>query len=117
LRIKLEAEGLFDSARKKPIPSCPGKIGIVTSPQAARCCAILNILQRRHHSASVLIFPAQCAGGERIARRFGLEIRYFNQAGQRGCDHVARGGGSAEDLAALQRRRTGAGGRLIRRSL
>ena len=100
LRIKLEAEGLFDSARKKPIPSLPGKIGIVTSPQAAALRDILNILQRRHHSASVLIFPAQVQG-ENASQEVGAGIRYFNQARNVDVIIIARGGGSAEDLAAF----------------
>ena len=100
LRIKLEAEGLFDSARKKPIPSLPGKIGIVTSPQAAALRDILNILQRRHHSANVLIFPAQVQG-ENASQEVGAGIRYFNQARNVDVIIIARGGGSAEDLAAF----------------
>src|SRR5204862_1457092 len=62
LKAKLEAEGLFDSARKKLIPTLPRRIGIVTSPQAAALRDILNILERRHQSANVLIFPAQVQG-------------------------------------------------------
>src|SRR5271166_3306584 len=62
LKAKLEAEGLFDSARKKPIPTLPARIGIVTSPQAAALRDILNILRRRHQGANVLIFPAQVQG-------------------------------------------------------
>ena len=53
LKAKLEAEGLFDPASKKPIPSLPRRIGIVTSPQAAALRDILNILRRRHHTASI----------------------------------------------------------------
>ena len=100
LRMKLEAEGLFDSARKQAIPSLPGRIGIVTSPQAAALRDILNILQRRHHSASVLIFPAQVQG-RALRTRFARGIRYFNHAGNVDVIVVARGGGSAEDLAAF----------------
>src|SRR5256885_15553156 len=59
LKARLEAEGLFETARKKPIPSLPRCIGIVTSPQGAAVRDILNILRRRHHSANALIFPAQ----------------------------------------------------------
>src|ERR1700728_4701088 len=59
LKAKLEAEGLFASERKKPIPSLPARIGIVTSAQAAALRDILNIIERRHHSVNVLIFPAQ----------------------------------------------------------
>src|SRR6201987_4546241 len=62
LKAKLEAEGLFDSSRKKLIPALPRCIGVVTSPQAAALRDILNVLRRRHHSANVLIFPAQVQG-------------------------------------------------------
>src|SRR5438876_6818659 len=62
LKAKLEAEGLFEAARKKPLPALPRCIGIVTSPQAAALRDILNILRRRHHSASILIYPAQVQG-------------------------------------------------------
>jgi exodeoxyribonuclease VII large subunit len=100
LKAKLEAEGLFDSARKKAIPSLPRRIGIVTSPQAAALRDILNILQRRHQNASVLIFPAQVQGTE-AASEVAAGIRYFNKAGSVDVIIVARGGGSAEDLAAF----------------
>ena len=100
LKAKLEAEGLFDSARKKPIPSLPRRIGIVTSPQAAALRDILNVLQRRHHTANVLIFPAQVQG-EAAPLEVGAGIRYFNQARNVDVIIVARGGGSAEDLAAF----------------
>src|SRR5437868_7641186 len=62
LKAKLEAEGLFDSGRKKAIPSLPQRIGIVTSPQGAALRDVLNILQRRHRTANVVIFPAQVQG-------------------------------------------------------
>ncbi len=100
LRAKLESEGLFDASRKKPIPTLPGRIGIVTSPQAAALRDILNILQRRHHSANVLIFPAQVQG-ENAAAEVISGIRYFNRANNVDVIVVARGGGSAEDLAAF----------------
>src|SRR6202142_3823918 len=98
LKAKLEAEGLFDAGRKKPIPTLPRRIGIVTSPQAAALRDILNILLRRHHTASVLIFPAQVQG-EAASAEVSAGIRYFNQAGNVDVIIVARGGGSAEDLA------------------
>ena len=100
LKAKLEAEGLFDSARKKLIPTLPRRIGIVTSPQAAALRDILNILQRRHQSANVLIFPAQVQG-EAAATEVAAGIRYFNKANSVDVIIVARGGGSAEDLAAF----------------
>ena len=100
LKAKLEAEGLFDSARKKTIPSLPHRIGIVTSPQAAALRDILNVLRRRHHGASVLIFPAQVQG-DVAALEVSAGIRYFNKAGNVDVIIVARGGGSFEDLAAF----------------
>src|SRR2546430_4562853 len=100
LKAKLEAEGLFDSSRKKAIPVLPSRIGIVSSPQAAALRDILNILRRRHHSANVLIFPAQVQG-EAAALEVTAGVRYFNKARNVDVIIVARGGGSAEDLAAF----------------
>src|SRR5947208_790985 len=76
LKAKLESEGLFDASRKKPIPALPRCIGIVTSPQAAALRDILNILRRRHHSANVLIFPAQVQG-ETAAKEVAAGLKYF----------------------------------------
>ena len=100
LKAKLEAEGLFASERKKPIPSLPSRIGIITSAQAAALRDILNILQRRHHSANALIFPAQVQG-DSASHEVTSGVRFFNQ--QRNVDVIiiARGGGSAEDLASF----------------
>ena len=102
LKARLQAEGLFEASRKKPIPPLPQRIGIITSPQGAALRDILNILARRHHSANVLIYPAQVQGdaapGEVMAG-----LRYFQQEsrGSRAVEVIiiARGGGSAEDLA------------------
>src|SRR5271165_7057114 len=98
LKAKLEAEGLFDAARKKPIPTLPQRIGIVTSPQGAALRDILNILQRRHHAARILIFPAQVQG-DAAPLEVSAGVRYFNQTRTVDVIIVARGGGSAEDLA------------------
>src|ERR1700694_6308075 len=100
LKAKLEAEGLFDSARKKPIPALPRRIGVVTSPQGAALRDILNILRRRHHSVNVLIFPAQVQG-EVASAEVSAGIRYFSNLTTVDVIIVARGGGSAEDLAAF----------------
>src|SRR5207248_1424418 len=100
LKAKLEAEGLFEAARKKPIPTLPRRIGIVTSPQAAALRDILNVLRRRHDTAGILIFPAQVQG-EAAALEVTAGIRYFNKARNLDVIIVARGGGSAEDLAAF----------------
>ena len=100
LKAKLEAEGLFDASRKKPIPGLPHRIGIVTSPQGAALRDILNILRRRHHSANALIYPAQVQG-ETAATEVSAGVKYFNRAKNVEVIIVARGGGSAEDLAAF----------------
>jgi exodeoxyribonuclease VII large subunit len=100
LKAKLEAEGLFDAARKKPIPTLPRRIGIVTSPQAAALRDILNVLRRRHDTAGILIFPAQVQG-EAAALEVTAGVRYFNKTRNVDVIIVARGGGSAEDLAAF----------------
>jgi len=105
LKAKLEAEGLFAAERKKAIPTLPARIGIVTSPQAAALSDILNILQRRHHTANAVIYPAQVQG-DFAAAEVAAGVRYFNEV--RGDESrsveviiVGRGGGSAEDLAAF----------------
>ena len=105
LKAKLEAEGLFAAERKKAIPALPSRIGIVTSPQAAALRDILNILQRRHHSANVVIYPAQVQG-DAAAGEVAGGVRYFNEVRSDESRSVeviivGRGGGSAEDLAAF----------------
>jgi exodeoxyribonuclease VII large subunit len=100
LKAKLEAEGLFAAERKKAIPTLPSRIGIVTSPQAAALRDILNILQRRHHSVNVVIFPAQVQG-DAAAGEVANGVRYFNATRSVEVIIVGRGGGSAEDLAAF----------------
>ncbi len=112
LKARLQAEGLFEASRKKPIPPLPQRIGIITSPQGAALRDILNILARRHHSANVLIYPAQVQGdstpGEVMAglRYFHQELRHqklrhqdLRSGGAVEVIIIARGGGSAEDLA------------------
>jgi exodeoxyribonuclease VII large subunit len=104
LKERLQAEGLFESSRKKPIPPLPQKIGVITSPQGAALRDILNILARRHHSANVLIYPAQVQGdsapGEVMAglRHFQQDLRQ-GRGGPVEVIIIARGGGSVEDLA------------------
>jgi exodeoxyribonuclease VII large subunit len=109
LKAKLEAEGLFAAERKKAIPALPARIGIVTSPQAAALRDILNILQRRHRTVNVVIYPAQVQG-DSAATEVAAGVRYFNEVRgdeSRGASRnveviiVGRGGGSAEDLAAF----------------
>jgi len=98
LKRKLEKEGLFDKAHKKPIPMLPQKIGIVTSPTGAAIRDILNIIERRFANVHILIYPARVQG-DRAASEIAEGITYFNE-------HfpsldvliVGRGGGSLEDL-------------------
>jgi exodeoxyribonuclease VII large subunit len=109
LKARLQAEGLFEASRKKPIPPLPQRIGIITSPQGAALRDILNILARRHRSANVLIYPAQVQGdaapGEVMAglRYFHQELRHQDLRRGEAVEVIiiARGGGSAEDLGAF----------------
>ena len=98
LKAKLEAEGLFDPARKKPIPAMPQRIGVISSTQAAALRDILQILHRRHRTANVLIFPVQVQGESSPSEVAGA-IRAFNRMKNVDVMIVARGGGSLEDLA------------------
>ena len=100
LKTKLEAEGLFAPERKQPIPALPSRIGVVTSTQAAALRDILNVLQRRHHSVNVLIYPAQVQG-DAASQEVAAGVRFFNQHDNVDVIIVARGGGSAEDLASF----------------
>jgi exodeoxyribonuclease VII large subunit len=100
LKARLEAEGLFDPARKKPIPALPRQIGLVTSPRGAAIRDVLNVLRRRHQNANVVIYPAQVQG-EAAALEVSAGIRYFNRTRSVEVIIVARGGGSVEDLAAF----------------
>jgi len=100
LKAKLAAEGLFNAARKKPIPVLPQRIGLVTSPQGAALQDILNVLHRRHESVNVLLYPAQVQG-EAASSEVSAGIRYFNRRRQVDVIIVARGGGSFEDLFAF----------------
>ena len=100
LKAKLEAEGLFAAERKRAIPPLPARIGIVTSLQGAALRDIVNILRRRHHSLNILIFPAQVQG-DAASFEVAAGVRSFNQRKMVDVIIVARGGGSAEDLASF----------------
>ncbi|MFZ3261155.1 MAG: exodeoxyribonuclease VII large subunit [Thiobacillus sp.] len=100
LKAKLEAEGLFDPAKKRPLPRFPRALGIVTSPQAAALHDILTALSRRMPGLPVILYPTPVQGagaGAQIAAA-------IRTAGARAeCDVllVCRGGGSLEDLWAF----------------
>jgi exodeoxyribonuclease VII large subunit len=100
LKARLQAEGLFDAARKRPLPSLPRKIGIVTSLDGAAIRDIIKVLRRRYANAHLVICPARVQGEDaapeiaralrRIARIPGVDVVI-----------VGRGGGSIEDLWAF----------------
>lgn len=97
LKAKLQAEGLFDAAYKKPLPLHPERIGIVTSPDAAALRDVLTTLKRRMPNIPVIIYPTPVQG-KGAARSIADAI---DQAGERReCDVliICRGGGSIEDL-------------------
>lgn len=100
LKEKLAQEGLFDAERKRPIPSFPRTIGVVTSPTGAAIRDILNIVNRRFRGTNVLLNPVKVQGAgaaEEIARA----IDEMNQLEDIEVLIVGRGGGSLEDLWAF----------------
>ncbi len=100
LKAQLAAEGLFDVARKRPIPAAPRCIGVVTSQQAAALRDVLTTLARRAPQVPVIVYPAAVQGGQAP----GELIRALQRAVQRAeCDVLllVRGGGSLEDLWAF----------------
>lgn len=103
LKRKLEAEGLFDPERKKPIPSFPSRIGIVTSPTGAAIRDMIHVLSRRAPWLRLMIYPARVQG-DGAAGEIASGVRFFDQStGENRPDLVivARGGGSIEDLWAF----------------
>ncbi|GAC1426871.1 MAG: exodeoxyribonuclease VII large subunit [Acidobacteriaceae bacterium] len=98
LKAKLLAEGLFDSARKRPLPAFPRCIGVITSTAGAVIHDIIRVVERRHATLDLTIYPAVMQGVD-CARTVAEGIRYFNKAGGVDLILIARGGGSLEDLA------------------
>jgi len=97
LKRKLAAEGLFDPARKRPLPALPQHIGIVTSPTGAALRDILNILDRRFPNLHIVIAPARVQGAG-AAEEIAAAIDALNARGGLDVMIVGRGGGSLEDL-------------------
>jgi len=100
LKARLEAEGLFDPARKRPIPKWPQRIGIVTSPTGAALRDMLNTLRRRYPLVEVILAPTPVQGDE-APPNIVEAIRLLNEAIHPDVILVARGGGSIEDLWAF----------------
>jgi exodeoxyribonuclease VII large subunit len=100
LKARLEAEGLFDPARKRPIPGWPSRLGVVTSPTGAALKDILNVLHRRCPSLEVVIAPTPVQGLE-AAPGIVLALEKINRVASPDVILLARGGGSIEDLQAF----------------
>ncbi|MBM3208651.1 MAG: exodeoxyribonuclease VII large subunit, partial [Chlamydiae bacterium] len=100
LKSKLQAEGLFEIARKKALPKFPKIIGIVTSPTGAVIQDILHVIERRSKGIHILLNPVKVQG-EGAAKEIAKGIEDFNK--HNACDViiVGRGGGSLEDLWAF----------------
>lgn len=97
LKAKLEQEGLFDAARKKPLPQYPRCIGLVTSKTGAALQDIRNVIARRWPSVQLLLCPVNVQGFE-AAAEIAQAIARLDKSGQVDEIIVARGGGSREDL-------------------
>ena len=100
LKRKLEAEGLFDAGKKRPLPLFPRVIGIVTSPTGAALRDMLNIIGRRFADLRVLIAPVRVQG-EEAPREIVAAIADLCEIPDLDVVIVARGGGSIEDLWAF----------------
>lgn len=98
LRNRLEAEGLFDPERKRPLPAHPQIIAMVTSPQAAAWGDIQRTLRRRYPGLRVLLSPAQVQG-EQAPASIAQAIVRVEQDGRAQLLILSRGGGASEDLA------------------
>jgi exodeoxyribonuclease VII large subunit len=100
LKAKLEEEGLFDPARKRPLPQFPRRIGIVTSPESAVLHDIINIITRRYPLAELVLAPTPVQG-EGAAPGIVSALATLNGMDDIDVVIVARGGGSIEDLWAF----------------
>ena len=99
LKEKLENEGLFDEKFKKPIPSTPQKIAVVTSKDGAALHDIINVITRRYPLCEIIVFPTLVQGAEAPSSI----VKALKLADNASCDTiiVGRGGGSKEDLEAF----------------
>jgi exodeoxyribonuclease VII large subunit len=100
LKKQLEADGLFDSARKKPLPLLPNRIGLITSPTGAAVSDVVRILTRRFPNVHLTLYPVRVQG-EGAAAEIVEGLRYFHRKGTADVILLVRGGGSIEDLWAF----------------
>lgn len=100
LKTKLQGEGLFESARKRKLPSLPGKVAVVTSPTGAVIRDIIQVATRRFPNAQILLIPARVQGPESASTILEAISRASESAHRLGLSVliVGRGGGSLEDL-------------------
>jgi len=104
LKKRLQSEGLFDPARKRPLPALPRKIGIVTSLDGAAIRDIIKVLRRRYANAHLVICPARVQG-EDAAPDVARALRQIARVPGVDVVIVGRGGGSIEDLWAFNEER------------
>lgn len=97
LKKKLAGEGLFEAARKRPLPKLPRRIGLITSPSGAVIRDMLHVLERRFRGLHIRLFPARVQG-EGAAEQVCAGLRFFSQSAWADVVILARGGGSLEDL-------------------
>lgn len=97
LRLRLQAEGVFDAVKKRPLPAAPACIGIVTSPAAAALRDVVSTLRRRAPDVAVVLYPAAVQGAG-SAPQIAQAIEKAAQHGMADVLIVCRGGGSIEDL-------------------
>ena len=100
LKKRLEAEGLFSSDRKKPLPMLPRCIGLITSPTGAAVRDVVRILRRRFHNVHLTLFPVRVQG-DGASLEIVRALQFFNRQQSVDVLILARGGGSLEDLWAF----------------
>ena len=100
LKKKLDAEGLFDPARKKALPLLPSRIGLITSPAGAAVRDVVRILKRRFPNVHLSLFPVHVQG-EGAAEEIVQALAHFNRKRSADVILMVRGGGSIEDLWAF----------------
>jgi exodeoxyribonuclease VII large subunit len=100
LKKRLQAEGLFDAARKRPLPALPRKIGIITSLDGAAIRDIIKVLRRRYANAHLVIRPARVQG-DGASIEIAQALRQIGRVSNVDVVILGRGGGSIEDLWAF----------------
>ncbi len=100
LKARLQAEGLFDEARKRPLPLYPRRLAVITSPSGAAVRDVLSVLARRFPLLEVDILPTQVQGATAAAQITSL-LERAGASGRYDIVLVTRGGGSLEDLWAF----------------